>query len=151
MSVGTFRVVVLAVIKPNPLSCSPFQTITICHANILYYLACEDYLTQTTKIWTKRQSSFFSIMVDISIKRLACTNEMKLLKVFSSLEKMSGGSGRNRWLIQMWLVCHWHPVSFKSLSFEKWQYVDTFSGSVCFTDRIQLRTQRTVVYSCHQK
>ena len=29
------RVAVLAVIKPNPLPCSPFQTITFCHPNIL--------------------------------------------------------------------------------------------------------------------
>jgi hypothetical protein len=79
----------------------------------------------------------FSVMVDMSIKTLAWTNGMKVFKVFSSLEKMSGGSDRNRWLMQIWLVCHWHPVSFKSLSFEKWQYVDTFSGSVCFVGRIQ--------------
>ena len=72
---------------------------------------------------------YFAVTVDISVKRLARRNEMKMLKLCSSLDKMSGGSGRNSWLIQTWPVCHWHPVCFKSLSFEKWQYCDMFSGA----------------------
>jgi hypothetical protein len=99
MSVGTFRgsgavVAVCNQAKPASLQFLSNRYILLSKHSKLYSL--RGLFNTNHKDMNKKFKHCFSITVDMSIKMLACTNGMKVWKVFSSLEKLSGVSGRNR-------------------------------------------------------
>jgi hypothetical protein len=98
MSVCTFR--------GSGLSCNQAKLTSLQSFSNHYILPCKHSMLYSPRglLNTKHKNmnkrakfkNCFSVMVDMCIKGFACTNGMKVFKVFSSLEKMSGGSDRKR-------------------------------------------------------